>query len=427
MSYPAVTHYLKQLIDNYSACHPASEAEWQQAGKAMPGGNTRSSLWMSPFPLCITDGDGCRIRDSDGHHYLDFLGEFTAGIFGHTPRRLIDAITTTAEHGLHLSSQTPHEAHLAARLCARFPAMGRVRFSNSGTEANLMAIVAARAFTGRSRIIVFQGGYHGGVLSFGLADNPVNAPFEFIVLPYNDLPKVAAALQQQGESVAAVLVEPMQGAGGCVVGDPAFLQGLRDLTTRHGALLIFDEVQTARMAAGGVQQRLNIAPDLTTLGKFFGGGLAFGAFGGRTDVMDQFNPLNPRALSHAGTFNNNALTMAAGIVAIDHYLTPEALDALYARGETFRQRIADLIAAKNAPYYVTGMGSIMNIHPLHAEGEVRSMMGRILHLEMLARGIWFAQRGLVALSLPIGGQEMDDFIAALSDTLEAVGTYCTEC
>lgn len=420
MSYPAITHYLNQLIDNYSANHRASAAALQQAGRVMPGGNTRSSLWMQPFPLCITDGDGCRIRDSDGHQYLDFLGEFTAGIFGHTPRRLIEAIAGTAERGLHLSSQTPHEAQLAARLCARFPSMARVRFTNSGTEANLMAIVAARAFTGRARVIVFQGGYHGGVLSFGRADNPTNAPFEFIVLPYNHLPGVAAALQQQGESIAAILVEPMQGAGGCVVGEPAFLHGLRELATRHGALLIFDEVQTARMAAGGVQQRLNIAPDLTTLGKFFGGGLAFGAFGGRADVMEQFNPLNPQALAHAGTFNNNTLTMAAGVVAIDHYLTPAALDALYARGEAFRQRIAATFAAKNAPFYVTGMGSIMNIHGSHAEDAVSKTLGQILHLEMLARGIWFAQRGLVALSLPIGEPEMAGFIAALSDALDAI-------
>lgn len=417
---PAITNYLNQLSDNYSANHRASSAALQQATLVMPGGNTRTSLWMKPFPLCITGGQGCRVQDSDGHDYLDFLGEFTAGIFGHTPRRLIDAIAATAELGLHLSSQTPYEAQLAERLCARFSALEKIRFTNSGTEANLMALIAARAFTGRQRIIVFRGGYHGGVLSFGNGNSPTNVPFEFIVLSYNDLLGVEAVLQQHGEEVAAILVEAMQGAGGCVVGEPAFLHGLRELATLHGALLIFDEVQTARMAAGGAQQRLNIAPDMTTLGKFFGGGMAFGAFGGRDDIMDQFNPLNPHALAHAGTFNNNTMSMSAGIVAIDHYLTAETLDALYARGEAIRQRIADIFAAKEAPFYVTGMGSIMNIRARHAEGQGSKMLSQILHLEMLARGIWFAQRGLISLSLPIGEPEMDDFIGALSDALDAI-------
>src|SRR5690606_2540487 len=153
-------------------------------------------------------------------------------------------------------------------------------------------------------------------------------PYDFDVIPYDDIPAAEAAFAR-GPAIAAVLVEPMQGAGGCRVASPAFLQRLRDLCTRHGAVLIFDEVQTARMAPGGMQERLGIVPDMTPVGKFFGGGLAFGAFGGTAAIMDRFDPARPDALSHAGTFNNNALTMAAGVAAIDHYLGADALEALF--------------------------------------------------------------------------------------------------
>jgi len=190
---------------------------------------------------------------------------------------------------LNLGGHNLLEAQLAALICQRFASIDQVRFTNSGTEANLMALAAARLYTGRTKIIVFKGGYHGGVLTFATGNHPVNVPHDFFLADYNQLSSVQALFDAHPDKIAAVLVEPMQGAGGCIAGQPAFLAGLRALCSAHGAVLIFDEVMTSRLAAGGAQEKWGITADLTTLGKYLGGGLSFGAFGGRADIMAQFD------------------------------------------------------------------------------------------------------------------------------------------
>ncbi len=416
----SLDHALQGAIARYRARNPGSAQMLERARQVLPGGNTRSSLWADPFPLCIASGQGCRIRDVDGHDYVDMLGEFTAGIFGHSSPILAEAIATAHARGINLSSHTPYEVALAERLCARFPSLERLRFANSGTEANLMALMAARLITQRDRIVVFRGGYHGGVLTFGAGVSPVDVPFDYACLPYNDIAAAEAEFAQSGARIAAVLVEPMQGAGGCVPGDPAFLAALRRLSEDHGAILIFDEVQTARMSVGGAQARLGIIPDMTTLGKIFGGGLAFGAFGGRAEIMDRFDPARADALPHAGTFNNNSLTMAAGVAAIDHYLGAEALEALFQRGEDLKRRLTALFTERRLPFTVTGMGAIMNLHARSGEGAAtdRKLLS-LLHFRMQERGYYFAARGLIALSLPVGEAEISGFLAALAEGLEA--------
>ena len=408
---------LARAEQDYLDRTPQSAAAQVRAARVLPGGNTRTSLWAAPYPLSITGGSGCRITDADGHEYVDFLGEFTAGIYGHTCPELEQALVEAHRGGFGLSSHTPHEAELAEELAARFPSIDLLRFANSGTEANVMALTAARLVTGRERIVVFAGGYHGGVLTFGGGNSPVNVPFEFAVLPYNDLQAVEREFAASGDRIAAVLVEPMQGAGGCVLGTPAFLQGLRSLCDESGALLIFDEVQTARMAPGGAQERLGITPDMTTLGKIFGGGLAFGAFGGSAEVMARFDPSHPDAIPHAGTFNNNRLTMAAGLEAVRHHLTPEALQALFTRGEAFREALNARFAARGGNFHVTGMGSIMNIHAKAEDAAVRRDRLRLLHLRMMEQGYYFAPRGLIALSFPLGEAERAGFLEALDTVL----------
>ncbi|MWD29002.1 aminotransferase class III-fold pyridoxal phosphate-dependent enzyme [Aquicoccus sp. SCR17] len=403
----------------YVARNPGSAAALDRARRVLPGGNTRSSLWTEPFPLCIEAGEGCRIRDVDGHSYVDLLGEFTAGIFGHTSPVLAKALADAHARGINLSSHTPYEVELAERLCARFPSMDRVRFANSGTEANLMAVTAARLVSGRGRVVVFRGGYHGGVLTFGAGVSPVDVPFDYACLPYNDIDAVTEEFAENGADIACILVEPMQGAGGCIPAEPDFLRALRALATEHGAALIFDEVQTARMAYGGAQARLGITPDMTTVGKFFGGGLAFGAFGGRADIMDRFDPSRPDALPHAGTFNNNSLTMAAGVTAIDHYLGAEALDALFVRGEALRAEMTALFAERGLPFSVSGMGAIMNIHACSGLApEVDQKLLALLHLTMQERGYYFAARGLMALSFAVGPEELAGFLSALGEGLD---------
>jgi len=301
---------LAEARERFVAANPQSLARHVEATAVMPGGNTRTVLFHTPFPLTMTRGAGCRLWDADGHEYVDLLGEYTAGLYGHSNAVIRAAIDGALDGGWNLGGHGVMEAHLARLICERFPSMDLVRFTNSGTEANLMAIATALAVTGRRRVLVFEGGYHGGVLYFGGGGIPINAPHEWVLGRYNDM---AVPVD---ESIGAIIVEPMLGSGGCIPATPEFLARLRTEATRVGAVLIFDEVMTSRMSAGGQQARLGITPDMTTLGKYIGGGMSFGAFGGRADLMERYDPRRADAIPHAGTFNNNVLTVAAGLATI---------------------------------------------------------------------------------------------------------------
>ncbi len=357
-------------------------------------------------------GENATIEDADGHLYTDFLGEFTAGIFGHSPPHLRPALLAALEGGILLSSHNGLESELAERLCARFPSMELVRFCNSGTEANLMALTTARACTGRDTILVFEGAYHGSVLTFPAGGSAATAPYKFLLGRYNDVQTTRTLLASQGSDLAAILVEPMLGAGGCMPADAGFLRYLRQVADETGALLIFDEVQTARLSLGGRQAQLGIIPDITVVGKFFGGGLAFGAFGGRRDVMDILDPRRPNALSHAGTFNNNVLAMAAGCAVLRDVLTEPALTQLNARGDRMREALSSLFRNRSAPFAVTGLGSLMNIHPLVESGSAATYRKLLFH-DLLEAGLYVAPRGLIALSFPIGDVEIEKFLHAI--------------
>jgi glutamate-1-semialdehyde 2,1-aminomutase len=365
----------------------------------------------------MTHGEGSGLTDADGHDYTDFLGEFTAGIYGHSPRVIKDAVVKALEDGMNLSSHNVWEGRLAAQICERFASMDLVRFTNSGTEANLMALAAACAFTGRRKILVFAGAYHGSVLTFLAGGSHLTVPYEFIVGHYNDIASCEALIRENHTDLAAILVEPMLGAGGCVPGTPQFLQSLRDRSRDIGALLIFDEIQTSRLSIGGRQLLLNIEPDLTTIGKFYGGGLAFGCFGGRRRIMERFDPRLPNAFFHPGTFNNNTLTMAAGSTALDQLLTADALDELNARGDRFRADMLALFDRSGSPFTVSGLGSLMNIHPTVANDQVVDYRN-LLFLDLTAAGFYIAARGLIALSLCISDEHTHRFLSALAVILD---------
>ena len=417
---------LAQAIALYRQRNPTSARLLAEASEVMPGGNTRSVLFYEPFPLAMARGEECYLWDADGHRYIDALGEFTAGLYGHSNAIIRQAIVDTLQDGLSLSSHTAREGALAREIQRRFPNLELLRFTNSGTEANLMALAVATAHTQRRKVLVFHGAYHGGVLTFGGGGSPVNVPHDFVVAPYNDLDAVRVLVQTHGADLAAILVEPMLGSGGCIPGKPAFLHGLRALASECGALLVLDEVMTSRLSSGGRQALLGLKPDLTTLGKYFGGGLSFGAFGGRADVMARFDPRRADALAHAGTFNNNVLTMAAGLAGLTQVLTPAALEAVNRRGEQLRERLNAVFARHAVNLQFTGLGSLMQLHatarPLRSPADLAGSDDRakaLVFFDLLERGIFMARRGMIALSLPFGEPQVEAFVAAMDSIMTA--------
>jgi glutamate-1-semialdehyde 2,1-aminomutase len=416
---------LAEAEERYRDANPKSLSQHRAACAAMPGGNTRASIHVDPFPLTMARGDGARLWDLDGHEYADFLSEFTAGIFGHSHAVIRGAIEAALASGVNFGAQNEVEARFAAALCARFPSLELVRFTNSGTEANLMAVAAARAITGRPKILVFKGGYHGGVFYFRGHGSPINAPFDYLVGRYNDLAAVANLVRPYRSELAAILVEPMQGSTGCIPAVRAFLAGLRRLADETGAFLIFDEVMTSRLAPGGLQEVHGILPDLTTLGKYLGGGMSFGAFGGRADLMERFDPRRPDAFQHAGTFNNNVLTMNAGLVGLTEIYTPERARALSAFGDRLRERLNAVARRHRLTMQFTGIGSMMSVHmtdvPIRSEEDVEqgnAALRDLFYFDLVASGLWFAKRGMFALSLALDEADGDKLAAAVEEFAE---------
>jgi len=413
---------LAEARERYIGANPASLAAHVEAMAAMPGGNTRTVLFHTPFPLAMARGQGCRLWDVDGHEYVDLLGEYTAGLYGHSNPVIRAALDAALDRGWNLGAHGTMEARLARLIVDRFPGIALVRFTNSGTEANLMAVATAIAVTKRSKVLVFDGGYHGGVLYFGGGGIPINAPHQWVLGQYNDAADAGALARAHAGELACILVEPMLGSGGCIPAEPAFLEALRDVATETGAILIFDEVMTSRMSAGGQQARLGITPDMTTLGKYIGGGMSFGAFGGRRDIMDRYDPRRADALPHAGTFNNNVLTMAAGVAGLTEIFTPAAADALFARGETLRARLNSLSPSMQW----TGLGSLLTAHfhpgPIRSAADIAGAdpgLRELFHLDMLDRGFYLARRGMIALSLEVGNAEVDAFAAGVAEFLDS--------
>lgn len=407
---------------HYVASNPRSRDLQREAERHLPGGNTRTVLFHGPFPLRFASGDGCTLRDVDGHLYVDFLAEYTAGLFGHSHPLIRKAIERALDFGLNIGGHTELEVKLAEAVSARFATLERVRFTNSGTEANLMAIALARAFTGRKTVMVFTGGYHGGVLYFRKGGSPVNAPFPFLVARYNDIASVRALAGRHGSDLACIIAEPMFGSTGCISAEPAFLEGLRQVADETGALLILDEVMTSRLAPGGLQSVHGIRPDLTTLGKYVGGGMSFGAFGGRADVMGLFDPNRPDALPHAGTFNNNTLTMSAGHAALTEIYTPDVVAALNARGDRLRERLNGLARAANAAMQFTGRGSMMAVHFTRdvvrdeADADRGSQdLKELFFFDLLDRGVYIARRGMIVLSLALDDAAFERLEVAVED------------
>ena len=405
----------------FTAKRPKTHAMHERAAAVMPGGNTRTVLFTVPFPLRVEKGEGATITDVDGHSYLDLLGEYSAGIYGQSHPRIIAAAKAALDNGLNFGAHHEGEVKLAEVVTKRFN-MDLVRFTNSGTEANMMALAAARCFTGRSKIMPMEGGYHGGTLYFSHGASPVNAPFDCVMGHFNDVEATRKLIAANADELAAVILEPMLGGGGGISASPAFIAMLREETAKRGIVLIFDEVMTSRLHPGGLSAKLGIEPDLKTLGKYVGGGMSFGAFGGKHAIMALFDPTNPDALPHAGTFNNNTLTMNVGHVAMTEIYTPEACAALNARGDRLRDTLNDLFMRYQVKMKAMGQGSMVVIHP--TAGEINSphdientdkRLRQLLFLDLLEQGIYIAERGFMALSLVVTDADCDRLVKAVED------------
>jgi glutamate-1-semialdehyde 2,1-aminomutase len=327
-----------------------SEALFERAQQAIPGGvnsPVRAFRSVGGTPRFIERGRGSRIIDVDGNDYIDYVCSWGPLILGHCAPPVIEALRTVLETGTSFGAPTEREVELAEEITSCVPSMERVRLVNSGTEATMSALRVARGFTGRDLTIKFEGCYHGhvdsllvkagsGMATLGIADTqgvPAAFAATTIALPFNSLTAVEEAFAQRGGEIAAIIVEPVVGNMGCVPPQPGFLEGLREITSRHGALLIFDEVMTGfRVALGGAQQRFGIHPDLTTIGKIVGGGLPLAAYGGRADIMSRVAPVGP--IYQAGTLSGNPLAVAAGLAMVRYLKAhPEIYNQLERRTE----------------------------------------------------------------------------------------------
>ncbi len=346
---------------------------FQEANRYFPGGvnsPVRAFRAVGGDPFFVAHANGSRITDVDGRSYIDYVGSWGPMILGHAHPRVVAAIQKAAEAGTSYGAPTEMETRLARLVQAAFPSLERMRFVSSGTEACMSALRVARGFTRRDDIVKFEGCYHGhadsllvkagsGALTFGVPDSlgvPADLARHTLTLPYNDLEAVRAVFAERGSRIAAIIVEPVAGNMGVIPPRPEFLPGLHEITHRHGALLIFDEVITGfRLAWGGAQEMFGVRPDLTCLGKIVGGGLPVGAYGGRADILEQVAPLGP--IYQAGTLSGNPLAMAAGIETLSLLQCP----GFYADLEAKAERLANGLAqtAARIPVQVNRVGSML--------------------------------------------------------------------
>ncbi|KAL4890795.1 pyridoxal phosphate-dependent transferase [Aspergillus ambiguus] len=408
---PGLATKLDILVNEYIAENPLSKAASERASQVLPAGNTRSVLYSEPFPLTLKSGTGPMVTSLDGHEYVDFVSDYSAGLYGHSHPVISKAVSEALATGFSLGGVIEKEAQLAEILCSRFPSIERVRFCNSGTEANTYALATALAYTGRRKVLVFENGYHGGSISFNSAGsvNPMNLPHDFVLAKYNNIEAIKPLID---DSIGAILIEPMQAAGGMNPSSKEFLQFLRESATAVGALLIFDEVVTSRFHFHGLQGAWGVQPDLTTLGKYIGGGFPFGAFGGRADVMKLFDPSakGSLGLSHSGTFNNNVFTMTAAVAAAQ-LVTEESLGRVNALGDRFRMQGNDIVRrAGLTQISFTGYGSAVGIH---YHGGMSAVLRDAFYFHLLRDGIVIGRRGFISLNMQHTGDHVDQVLRSV--------------
>lgn len=432
----------------YCSLTPTSYEYFLEGRKYLPGADSRSPLFYSPYPVVLEEGHGCWLFDVDGNKLLDFTGNHTSLILGYGHPRVLDAVRRQLEKGTAFPGVTVPQVRLAELLCERVPSFERVRFTNSGTEATMCAIRAARAFTGRQKIAKIEGGYNGswddvmvsthpsGEQSGDLL-RPVAAPASLgltpdsidnvVVVPFNEAEVAARLIEQHAEQLAAVIVEPVMGSAGMIPAEQGYLDMLREVTERLGILLVFDEVISFRVAYGGAQEYYGVSPDLTCLGKLIGGGFPLGVFGGRGDVMAMFDPSrgSPQ-IPHPGSYNANPISLVAGATALE-LLTDEAIRLLNRRGESLRQQVRTAFEDVGLPAQVTGLGSLFAIHltpqPVKSYRDTMQADADLRHrifLGLFKEGVLIDPRGVGCVSTAIEEAEVEQFIGSLRDVLRTL-------
>jgi glutamate-1-semialdehyde 2,1-aminomutase len=427
----------------------SSQRLYDRALSSLPGGNTRTTVFMKPYPIYAARGEGCRVFDVDGNGYIDCINNFTSLIHGHAHPALIEAATRQLAMGSAFGMPTESEIELAELIAARLPSVEQVRFTNSGTEAVMMALKAARAFSGRPKIAKCEGAYHGSYDYAEVSLDPTpdtwgrNAPVsvayargtpenvlsDVITIPFNDPEAAVSLIREHGAELACVLVDPMPNRAGLAPADKSYLEALRQVTRDTGALLVFDEVITFRVGYRGAQGAWGIDPDLTTLGKIIGGGFPVGAVGGRKDIMAVFDPRQGKpALPHGGTFSANPVTMRAGLASME-LLDEKAFARLDSIGNAVRSGIDDAFRKHGVSGGTVGLGSLLKVH--FADHPVRDYRSAYLtdaetkrqsafHRGLINRGVLVAPNGLMALSTPMMDADIEAIVAAASDALAEV-------
>lgn len=426
----------QEVVGEYVTARPLSAEVYERAKESLPGGNSRHQVYFDPFPFYVADARGPRLRDVDDHSYVDLVNNYTSLVHGHAHPDVVARATEQIGRGTAFGAPSSLEVDLAAELRQRIRSLDAVRFASSGTEAVYYAIRTARAFTGRDAVMKAEGGYSGGFDSVQVSVKHLGAvPGQSVpecgvppavaeqthVIPFNDVDKTVEVIRRVGRECACLVVEPLQGSGGALPADPSYLAAIREETSNVGCLLLLDEVQTLRLGYGGMQEHYGVEADLTAMGKLIGGGFPIGAFGGRSDVMAVNDPRRPETPMHAGTYNANPVSLAAGLETL-RLLTPEAVSSLNARGDGLRERFNEMTRHFGLPMLATGFGSIMQIHTgsqvprSFREASLREKRPvALLFFLLLAEGVFAAPgRCHMNVSTVFGDTEAAELEAALA-------------
>lgn len=429
---------------------PVSRSLYERAVRVMPGGASRNSAIRQPHPLYADRADGCRITDVDGAERIDFANNMASLIHGHAHPAVVSAVADQLRKGTASTLTTEIEVRFAEHLCSRNPNFEKVRFVNSGTEAVMGALKAARAFTGRPKIAKSEGAYHGlydyaeisqtaRPSNWGDLDSPASVPVahgtpqpvldDVVVIPYNDPERAVAILDRHADQIACVLLDVMPHWAGLCPATAQHASAVQHWAAGNGALLVADEVITFRNTYGGAQQQYGLTPDITAMGKIIGGGFPVGAIAGRADIMDLMNPLGDRyLLPYSGTFSANPITMTAGLTAMELYDRAQ-IDRINRLAETAVNAINETIETRGVPASVTGAGSMFRIHmkpdppanhrETHPEPAAAERLKQFYN-RMLDCGILLIYSGAGAISTPMGEPEIDQLVAAADKSFAAL-------